>query len=89
MSTTSTGTRGSKLSRAVSFFREAPHDEARVAFQLVQEAMHARAHEGKAARSSPTPTRSRASRAKPKPKPAPTPAPTPQEPEAQHSMSAA
>lgn len=38
--------RGSRLSRAVSFFREAPYDEARVAFVLVQETMAERKHDG-------------------------------------------
>jgi len=37
--------RGSKLSKAVQFFREANLDEARVAFQLVGEIMDARLDE--------------------------------------------
>lgn len=34
--------KGSRLQRAVDYFREAPVDEARVAFILVQEVMHDR-----------------------------------------------
>lgn len=42
--------RGSRLSRAVQFFREGDLDEARVAFQLVEEIMTARLSDAKQAR---------------------------------------
>lgn len=41
------GARGSQLQRAVTYFREAPLDEARVAFQLVKETVEARLAEDK------------------------------------------
>jgi hypothetical protein len=44
--------RGSALSRSVQFFRESNLDEARVAFQLVEEVMDARMKEAEAGKKS-------------------------------------
>ena len=59
----SPSSRGSKLSRAIAFFREASYDEARVAFILVQEVMAAR---------TPVVAKTPAPKRTPKPKPAAT-----------------